>query len=145
MSKMAIWSGTWKGLPPNISVCHMINICDKIAILFLHILLILFIHENFQDGHLEVLLTKKDPPSISIRHEINISDRITTCFFICSLIIFNHKFEKNVCNLRGSCENVKDVHHRRRLEFFVEHLRWSKFYTRFTMWHTTLKSHKILI
>ena len=44
--EMVVWGGRSKGLHPNISVCHLINISCRIAILFFICSLIIFNH-NF--------------------------------------------------------------------------------------------------
>ena len=97
ISKMATWRTRSKGLLSNVSVCHIINISDSIAILFFIGLLIIFVH-NFEEkawkfpGWLPgiVFVTQKDlwPVNISVHCVININDRINSFFHM-----FNNNFE----------------------------------------------------
>ena len=77
---------------PNISICHVINISERITTFLIIFLLIIFNHkfeektcpnlwgsgEHFEDGHLAC--SKGPPPNISVRHMINISDRKAILF-----------------------------------------------------------------
>ena len=101
---MTTCCGRSKELPLNISVCHMIKLSDRIAILFFICSLIFFYH-NFDDKNartyrVAMTISKMAtcggsfgskglmPPNISIHYVINIKTG-SDFFLICSLINFN--------------------------------------------------------
>ena len=68
ISKMGSWGGRSKRLVHNISVCHTINISDRIAILFFICSLIICYH-NFEGNNAmmatwRVLLTQMEPQEV---------------------------------------------------------------------------------
>ena len=75
MSKMATRGGRSNRLPPNIFVCHMINMNDRFAILFFKCLLLsTIILMGINAVKISKMAASKGP-SLTIGHIINISDR----------------------------------------------------------------------